>query len=152
MLAWNCWVPTERTFVKFCAGEFYSELYRKFNFVSNCTKITGTLEDLCDLMTLSCCILCELRKFYNNCSRENQNTRFVSHRFFRRLRRLRCNSKKCKGTREIIYIYIYTHTQRFVVVYLVISVVTSHSHTVMYYFRVRFTCVISKTQPLENNI
>jgi len=108
MLAWNCWVPTEKIFMKFCSGDFYSELYRKFNFVSNWTKITGSLEDLCYLMTLSR-ILCELRKFYNKRSRENQNTRFVSHRFFRRLRLLRCNSKKCKGTREVI-IYINTHT------------------------------------------
>ena len=63
LFAWNYWVPTERVFVKFCTGDIYSELYRKFKFVSNWTKITGTLlEGSCDLMTLSRCILRELRK------------------------------------------------------------------------------------------
>jgi len=72
MFAWNYWVPTGMVFVKFCTGDVYSELYRKFKFVSNWTKITATLlEGLCDLMTLSLCILRAMRKFCNKPSKEN---------------------------------------------------------------------------------
>ena len=107
--------------MKFCTGDFYSELCIKFKFVSDWTKITVTLlEDVCDLMTSSLCILRELRKFYNKHSRENQNTPFVSHIFFRGLRHLQHNFKKCKRTREVI-----AYIQRFVVVYLVF-VLLSH--------------------------
>jgi hypothetical protein len=109
MFAWDNWVPTESILVKFCTGCFYSELNRIFKFVYNFTK-TGTLpEDVCDLMTLSRYIFRDLRKFYNKLSRENQNTHFMSHRFFRRVCRLESNSKKCKGAREVI---THTHTHK----------------------------------------
>ena len=78
--AWNNSDPIERIFMKFYTRTpvFFENVWRKFKFDSNLTRITGTLpEYLYTFMTTSCWILLRMRYVSDQSCKENQNTLFM---------------------------------------------------------------------------
>ena len=80
---WNNWAPTGRLFATFGILVFLENLFRKFKFHWNLTRITATLhEDQCTFMIISRWILLRMRNVSDKSCRENQNTRFIFNNFF----------------------------------------------------------------------
>ena len=76
---------------------FFENLSRKFKFLENPTRITGTLhEDFFTFMTINRWILLKTRNVLNITCIGNQGTRFMSNKFFfpRKSCRLRNNEEK----------------------------------------------------------
>jgi hypothetical protein len=73
---------TELVFMKFNIWGFFENLSRKFMFLYNLTRITGTLhEDLCTFMIISRWILLRKRNVSDKSCIENQNTHFMLSNF-----------------------------------------------------------------------
>jgi len=67
-------------------GDFFENLSRKFKFLSNRTRIKGTLhEDPCTFFVISRAFLLRMRNVSDKHCRENQNTYFVFSNFFSKI-------------------------------------------------------------------
>ena len=81
--AWNNSFPSGPTFMKFDIPVFFANLSRKLKFHYNLAWISVTLrENLSTFMIISCLVILRLRNVSDEICRENQNTHFMSHRFF----------------------------------------------------------------------
>ena len=93
--AWNNSAPTGQIFMKFGIWVFFENLWIKFKFHYNLTRITGTLhEDQYKFFIISRSIHLKMRIFSDKSCRENQNTYFVLRIFFFKSCRLWDNVEK----------------------------------------------------------
>jgi hypothetical protein len=64
-----------------CSSIFFENLWRKFKFHENLTRITGTSHyDQCPFMIISHSVLLRMRNVSDKGCRENQNTHFMFHK------------------------------------------------------------------------
>ena len=79
---------------------FFENLSRKFKFLSNPTKITGTLhENVFTFITISHYVLLTLRNVLDKSCRKNQNTHFMFNNFFPKVAPFMKNVEKFGGAR-----------------------------------------------------
>jgi hypothetical protein len=72
--------------MKFYIWVFFENLLRKFKFLWNLTRVTGTLnEDLCTFLIIASWVIFGIRTVSDNSCRENQNTNFMFSNPFPRI-------------------------------------------------------------------
>jgi hypothetical protein len=81
--AWNSSAYTGRIFRKFYIWVFFEDVFRKFKFHENLTRITGTLhEDQYTFLIIRRSVLLRTRNVSDKICRKNCNTHFVLKFFF----------------------------------------------------------------------
>ena len=81
--AWNNSPPTSRIFMKFGIGVFFENMFRKFKFRWNLTRITGTLHEDRYLFFYHISFNSSYsERYFRQICTENQNTRFMFNNFF----------------------------------------------------------------------
>ena len=86
--------PSERILTIFDVWGFFENLSRKFIFVSNLTRTTGTLHEDSSTFMISHWNLLRTRNVWDKISRANQNTHFMFNNIFRKPCPLRDNVQK----------------------------------------------------------